>query len=100
MNGLISQYSMENDQYPKSITAAIDILANHKHDNYSLKKDEKYKKLKMTTKVQKMRQVLHNLVELHVIAVERRDIRVHNVQRRIPDQGINGQSEELSNIFK
>ena len=44
MNGLISQYSMENDQYPKSITAAIDILANHKHDNYSLKKDEKYKK--------------------------------------------------------
>ena len=47
-----------------------------------------------------MRQVLHNLVELHVIAVERRDTRVHNVQRRIPDQGINGQSEELSNIFK
>ena len=44
MNGLISQYSMENDQYPKSITAPIDILANHKHDNYSLKKDEKYKK--------------------------------------------------------
>ena len=47
-----------------------------------------------------MRQVLRNLVEIHVIAVERRDIRVHNVQRRIPDQGINGQSEELSNIFK
>ena len=44
MNGLISQYSMENDQYPKSITTAIDILANHKYDNYSLKKDEKYKK--------------------------------------------------------
>ena len=35
---------MENDQYPKSITTAIDTLANHKHDNYSLKKDEKYKK--------------------------------------------------------
>ena len=44
MNGLISQYSMENDQYPELITTAIDILANHKHDNYSLKKDEKYKK--------------------------------------------------------
>ena len=44
LNGLISQYSMENDQYPKSITAAIDMLAYHKHDNYSLKKDEKYKK--------------------------------------------------------
>ena len=54
----------------------------------------------MTTKVQQVRQVLHNLVELHDIAVERRDTRVHNVQRRIPDQGINGQSEELSNIFK
>ena len=101
MNGLISQYSMENDQYPKSITAAIDILANHKHDNYSLKKDEKYKKQdEEDNKVQQVRQALHNLVELHVIAVERRDTRVHNVQRRIPDQGINGQSEELSNIFK
>ena len=33
MNGLISQYSMENDQYPKTITTAIDILANHRHDN-------------------------------------------------------------------
>ena len=101
MNGLISQYSMENDQYPKSITAAIDILANHKHDNYSLKKDERYKKQdEDDNKSTQVRQVLHNLVELHVIAVERRDTRVHNVQRRIPDQGINGQSEELSNIFK
>ena len=54
----------------------------------------------MTTKVQQMRQALHNLMELHVIAVERMDTRVHNVQRRILDQGINGQSEELSNIFK
>ena len=28
MNGLISQYSMENDQYPKAITTVTDILAN------------------------------------------------------------------------
>ena len=54
----------------------------------------------MTTKVQQVRQVSHNLVDLHVIAVERRDTRVHNFKRRIPDQAINGQSEELSNIFK
>ena len=54
----------------------------------------------MTTKVQQVRQELHNLMELHVNAVERRDIRAHNAQRRIPDQRINGQSEELSNIFK
>ena len=33
MNGLISQYSMENDQYPKTITTATDMLANHRHDN-------------------------------------------------------------------
>ena len=38
MKGLISQYSMENDQYPKTITTAIDILANHRHDN-SITKD-------------------------------------------------------------
>ena len=54
----------------------------------------------MTTKVQQVRQVFLNLMELHVIAVERRDTRVHNVQRTIPDQAINGQSEELRNIFK
>ena len=33
MNGLISPYSMGNDQYPKPITTATDILANHRHDN-------------------------------------------------------------------
>ena len=33
MNGLISQHSMENDQYPKTITTATDILANHRHDS-------------------------------------------------------------------
>ena len=32
MNGLISQYSMENDHYPKTITTATDILTNHRHD--------------------------------------------------------------------
>jgi hypothetical protein len=34
MNGLISQFSMENNQYPKSLTAATDILSNHRHDNW------------------------------------------------------------------
>ena len=33
MNGFISQYSMENDQYPKTITKATDILAINRHDN-------------------------------------------------------------------
>ena len=33
MNRLISQYSMENNQYPKTITTATDIMANHRHDN-------------------------------------------------------------------
>ena len=32
LNGLTSQYSMDNNQYPKTITAASDILAYHKHD--------------------------------------------------------------------
>ena len=42
-NALISQYSMENDQYTKTITAATDILANHKHDNYTMMQYDKYK---------------------------------------------------------
>ena len=32
MNGLILQFSMGNNQYPK-ITAATDILSNHEHDD-------------------------------------------------------------------
>jgi hypothetical protein len=32
MNGLVSQFSIENNQYPKTIRAATDILSNHKHD--------------------------------------------------------------------
>jgi hypothetical protein len=33
MNGLVSQFSMQNNQYPKTITAATDILSNHSFDN-------------------------------------------------------------------
>ena len=35
---------MGNDLYPKTIPAATDSLANHKHDNYVMKCDEKYKR--------------------------------------------------------
>ena len=40
MNGLVSQFSMQNNQYPKTIYNATDILSNHKHDNW---KDQKKK---------------------------------------------------------
>ena len=32
MNGLVSQFSMENNQYPKTIMGATDILSSHKFD--------------------------------------------------------------------
>ncbi len=32
MTGLASQFLMENNQYPKTIRTATDILSNHKHD--------------------------------------------------------------------
>ena len=38
VTGLVSQYSMDHDQYPRSLIAATDILANHRHDNYNKKK--------------------------------------------------------------
>ena len=46
LNGMISQFSMGNNQYPKSITSATDILSNHKHDNHKSKwnKSNKSKK--------------------------------------------------------
>jgi sarcosine oxidase delta subunit len=34
MNGLVSQFSMENNQYPETVTAATDIPSNHRHDNW------------------------------------------------------------------
>ena len=33
LTGLATQFSMNNDQYPATLTAAMDILANHKLDN-------------------------------------------------------------------
>jgi len=32
MKNLSQQYSLDNDQYPKTITAATDVLSNHKLD--------------------------------------------------------------------
>jgi len=32
LNGLVSQFSMDNNQCPKNIMSATDILSNHKHD--------------------------------------------------------------------
>jgi hypothetical protein len=32
-NGLVSQFSMQNNQYPKTCTTATDILSNHRFDN-------------------------------------------------------------------
>jgi hypothetical protein len=33
LNGLVSQFSMDNNQYPKIVTAATDIMSNHRHDH-------------------------------------------------------------------
>ena len=32
MKGFVSQYSLGNDQYPKTIQTATDVLSNHKFD--------------------------------------------------------------------
>ena len=33
MKGLVSQYSMKNDQYPKTMTDALDIMSKHSFDD-------------------------------------------------------------------
>ena len=33
MKGLVSQYSMKNDQYPKTMTDAIDVMSKHLFDD-------------------------------------------------------------------
>jgi hypothetical protein len=39
MNGFSTQYSLNNDQYPKSLIEAVNVLSNHKFDaNYFIRK--------------------------------------------------------------
>jgi hypothetical protein len=33
LHDLASQYSLDNDQYPRKTTKAVDCLSNHRHDN-------------------------------------------------------------------
>ena len=40
-NGLASQYSMKNNQYPKSIVSATDIMRNHCHDDAGKQKERR-----------------------------------------------------------
>jgi hypothetical protein len=41
-NGLVSQFSMQNNQYPKTCTTATDNLSNHRFDNRGNSKKEKW----------------------------------------------------------
>ena len=44
LRGLMTQFSMDNDQYPKTITSAIDILSNYKWDSSKAKWDKNKQK--------------------------------------------------------
>ena len=39
LNGMVSEFSINNNQYPVDLRQAMDILSNHKHDNYKTRKD-------------------------------------------------------------
>ena len=39
LNGMVSQFSMNNNQYPVDIRQATDILSNHKHDSHKTRRD-------------------------------------------------------------
>ena len=39
LNGMVSQFSMNNNQYPVNIRQATDILSSHKHDNHKTRKE-------------------------------------------------------------
>jgi hypothetical protein len=46
MNGLVSQFSMQNNQCPKTVTAATDILSNHRFDNSGVLNKKKWSQSK------------------------------------------------------
>ena len=39
LNGMVSQFSMNNNQYPVDIRQAMDILSDHKHDSHKMRRD-------------------------------------------------------------
>ena len=39
LNGMVSQFSMNNNQYPVNTRQAMDVLSNHKHDNRKTRKE-------------------------------------------------------------
>ena len=44
LNGMVSQFSMNNNQYPVDIRQATDILSNHKHDSHKTRRDRSRQK--------------------------------------------------------
>ena len=54
VTGLSSQFSMKNDQYPKTVIAALEVMKQHKHDDSNnhkkIKTSEKEKITKTITK--------------------------------------------------
>ena len=39
LNGMVSQFSMNNNQFPVDIRQAMDILSTHKHDNHKTRNE-------------------------------------------------------------
>ena len=39
LNGMVSQFSMSNNQYPVDMRQAMDILSNHKHNSHKTRRD-------------------------------------------------------------
>ena len=43
LTGLNTQHSLQNDQYPKTMSQATNVLSNHKHDNASSRRERQRK---------------------------------------------------------
>ncbi len=82
-NGLVSQFSMQNNQYPKTCTTATDILSNHRFDNRGTQlrrngttdqRRMKMKTLQVKQPTKLMQQVSRKAAKTkHVTAAERQD---------------------------
>jgi hypothetical protein len=62
MNGLESQFSMDNNQeYPKNIRSATDVLSNHKFDKRGTQGNQRAKNTIGTTPRRRMMNIQHLL---------------------------------------
>jgi hypothetical protein len=103
LNGLSSQYSLGQDQYPRTIIDANNILSNHRYEQAYMDNRRKRKEKEKLTEVKPLQELqliypLHRWKDCATVA-GRRGTNPLNVDKT-QSQRANGQSTKPKNYYK